>query len=68
MLESGCIGQMDEHTPGVWVDLPVLVHWMAAKQDRADCSDVSRADENVADANTELHMRQPDPIHISRPL
>jgi hypothetical protein len=50
---------MDEHTPGVWVDLPVPVHGMAAEEDRADGGDIRRANKDVADTHSELHVGQP---------
>jgi len=40
----------------VWVDLPVLFHWVAAEEDGADDGDVGHPDEDVCDLDADIHV------------
>lgn len=50
--------------PRVGVDLPVLLDGVTSDQDAEDNSDVSDCDENVGDADADVHVDEAGPITI----
>lgn len=54
-----------EHTARVWIDLPILVHGMTSKDDRADDGDICGSDKDICQMQASSHIQQPGTTLIS---